>query len=460
MKLNRKTRNQLRVQGMGFVVLVLVIAGLLLQLSREYNHDFDWTASSRNSLNPASIKVLEKLDQPVHITSYATSGDLSEARQSVLKIIKRYQKYSDKISLEFVDPRLHPQKTRELGIRVDGEMIISMGKRSEHVQDLSESHITNVIQRLMRSTDRQILFLAGHGERNPLGKANHDLSIFADGLSNKGFRIQPLELSKTLAIPANTSVLVIASPLVDYLPGEIKLIRDYVANGGNLLWFIEPDKAHLLQPLADDLGITVKPGMIVDLDVGLAGNDPTLVFGQLHEHDLTRNLAGIQTLYPQVAAIEIKPAKDWTVSPLIQSSPRSWRETSKVEGTIKYDAGTDGAGPVLFGYAMSRTLGNTDKTAVAHTNPAKTQRVVVIGDGDFLSNTYLGTQGNQALGESIFNWLAHDDNFIDIPPSIAPDSKLTATPTQLVILGVALILLLPLLLIGSGLFIWLRRRKK
>ena len=461
MEINKKTRNQLRMQGIGFVVLTLVIAGLLFTISREYNSEFDWTASSRHSLNPASVKVLEKLDTQVKITSYATSGELSEARPVVRDIIKRYQKYTDKITLEFVDPRLHPQKVRELGIRVDGELVVEIQGRSEHIQDLSETSITNVIQRLIRSTDRHIMFLTGHGERDPLGQANHDFSIFVDALSNKGFKVQPLNLSKTLQVPANTSVLVIASPLVDFLPGETKLVKDFVDMGGNLLWFIEPDKTHLLEDLAGHLNVTSHAGIIVDLDVGLAGNDPTLVFGLMNEHAITENIRALQTLYPQVASIDINAKDKWQVTPLVASNPRSWFETSKIEGTIKYDEATDKPGPVPFAYSMTREIGGKNKTdGKAVSSIAKQQRIIVMGDGDFLSNTYLGTQGNQALGESIFNWLSHDDNFIDIPPAVAPDNKINATPTQMIILGVLFILVLPAVLIGSGLFIWLKRRKK
>ena len=77
MEIDKKIRNQLRLQGAGFVILVLVITGLLIQVSREYNKEFDWTASNRHTLNEASIKVVDKLEAPLSITSYATGDELS-----------------------------------------------------------------------------------------------------------------------------------------------------------------------------------------------------------------------------------------------------------------------------------------------------------------------------------------------------------------------------------------------
>lgn len=471
MEINKKTRNQLRLQSFSFFVLVIVIAGLIFQLSREYNTEFDWTAGSRHTVSKATAKVLEKLDSELKITSYATSGELSNVRQSITGIIKRYQKESDKISIEFIDPRLNPQKTTELGISVDGEMILEYKGRTEHLKDLSEKSITNSIYRLLRNTNRQILFLTGHGERNPLGQANHDLSIFVDNLSNKGFKVAPLDLGKTLSVPANTSVLVIASPLVDYLPGEAKIIKDYVEAGGNLLWFIEPDKTEFLKDLAAYLHLTVVKGLIIDLDNGLLGNDPTHVLGQYVQHAITENFSTTQTLFPQVTGISIDAKqKNWSIEPFVQSMPRSWLETGKMEGSVKYNEASDISGPLPFGVAMTRTVGSdssngsdNNKSEGSQEDKKDTQhqqRIVIMGDGDFLSNTYLGLVGNLAMGESIFNWLSHDDNFIDIPPTTATGSKIAITEMQMGFLGLIFIVLLPALFVGSGFFIWIRRRKK
>ena len=467
MELNNKTRNQLRLQSLSFFVLVAVIAGLIFQLSREYNIEFDWTSSSRHTISEASAKVLEKLESELKITSYATSGELSNVRHDINGIIKRYQKESEHIVIEFIDPRLNPQQTTELGITIDGEMIVEYKGRSEHLKDLSEKSITNSIYRLLRNTERQILFITGHGERNPLGQANHDLGLFTNNLSNKGFNIAPLNMGKTLSIPVNTSVLVIASPLVDYLPGETKLIKEYVEAGGNLLWLIEPDKTELLKDLAAYLQIKPVKGLIIDLDNGLLGNDPTHVLGQYFEHAITNSFSTTQTIFPQVAGLDITAKPDWSIDAFVQSMPRSWLETGKIEGAVKYNEASDVSGPLPFGFAITRMTGEAieengeDKEEQeAKTSTQHQQRIIIMGDGDFLSNTYLGLLGNLAMGESIFNWLAHDDDFIDIPPTNAISSSIAVTEMHMAILGLVFILLLPALLIGSGFFIWLKRRKK
>jgi ABC-type uncharacterized transport system involved in gliding motility auxiliary subunit len=346
-------------------------------------------------------------------------------------------------------------------------MILEYQGRTEHVQNFTEEDFTNTLQRLLRNAERQIVFVTGHGERDPLANANHDLGMFFDGLKNKGFKVSTLNLTTTLAIPANTAVLVIASPLIEYLPGEIDTIKKFVADGGNLWWMQEPDSKSKLTALADALHVKFLDGIIVDLDIRLLGvTDPTIIMGQYQPHAITKDF-NVLTLYPRVAGLDYEARDNWTITPFLQSIERSWLEKGPLQNTIRFDEGVDIQGPIKVGLALNRELkpaeaADKDKKTAEDTSKEKpkTQRVVVMGDGDFISNAFLGNQGNQAMGENIINWLTHDDSFIDIPPATAPDAKLAVEQNTMIMLGFLYLLVIPLLLIGSGVFIWLRRRKR
>ncbi len=467
MEITNKTRRQLRFQAWTFIILFLTVMGLLGWISTRYNKELDWTATGRNTLSKASAAVLGKLKDPVTITSYASGGKLGPAHTRVSELVKRYEKISDKIHLKFVDPMANPDETRKLGIRTDGEMIVSYQGRTEHVTNFTEEDLTNALQRLLRNAERKIVFITGHGERNPLGHANSDLGEFFQAVQSKGFKVSTLNLTTSLIIPPDTSVLVIASPQLDYLPGEIATIKRYVDNGGNLWWMQEPKSNAHLKALADDLHISFMDGVIVDLEIRLLGvSDPTIIMGQYLPHAITKDF-NVLTLFPRVTGINYEEKDNWKVTPFLESVNRSWLETGALKGTIRFDAGMDVKGPVKFAIAMTRKVNNdkqNDKDKSQDKKPAqdnsKTQRVVVMGDGDFISNTYLGNQGNQQMGDNILNWLTHDDNFINIPERKAPGSHMAVKPDTMITLGILYLAVIPLILIGGGVFIWLRRRKR
>jgi ABC-type uncharacterized transport system involved in gliding motility auxiliary subunit len=93
-------------------------------------------------------------------------------------------------------------------------------------------------------------------------------------------------------------------------------------------------------------------------------------------------------------------------------------------------------------------------------SPAKReQRAVVIGDGDFLSNSFLGNGGNREFGQRVFDWLLEDDALIQIADKGAPDRQLTLSKNALGAISVGFLIALPMLLLIAGAGIWWRRRR-
>ena len=107
-------------------------------------------------------------------------------------------------------------------------------------------------------------------------------------------------------------------------------------------------------------------------------------------------------------------------------------------------------GPLDMGFALSRLSPSPAK---------KEQRVVAIGDGDFLSNAFLGNGGNREFGQRVFDWLLADDAMIDLPDKGAPDRQLQLSQTQLGVIGLGFLLVLPVLLLAAGGWIWWRRKR-
>lgn len=452
MKVTRRSRFLLHSQSLLSTLLFTGIIGLLAWLSTQYVYQADWTAGSRNTITEDTRKLLAGLTEPVTVTAYARENEL--LRRQIRELINSYRRFKDDISLEFINPDSAPERVRELGITSDGELVIAYQGRNEHIQALNEQQLTNALLRLARTEDRWVAFLSGHGERDPLGEANHAMGLFGREMQRKGLKPQSFQLLEA-GIPANARVLVVAGPRVDLLPGEVTLLQDYVTRGGNLLWLAEPGDLHGLEPLAEQLGIAFLPGMVVDATAQAFGIDnPAFVLVTRYpNHAITGELQAV-SVFPEAAALEIN-ASDWHTQPFLSTLSRAWTELGALEGEIRFDPGTDErAGPLDIGVALTRTPEAAGETA------ATEQRIVVIGDGDFLSNTYLGNAGNMNLGMNILHWLGQDDAFMDINVSAAPDTHLELGKTAKGVIGLGFMAGLPLLLLLSGVLIWLSRRRR
>ncbi len=454
MKINQTQHRAIRLQNLIFTLFFLVIIGLLGWLSNRYTIQFDWTNGGRNSLSETSLALVNRIDDPIKITAYAFEDKVS--RDQISDLIGRYQHHKKTISLTFINPDKQPEKVRQLGITANGELIIELKGRTENVKTLTESLITNALQRLSRDDKRWVVFLTGHGERNPFGQANHDLEQFGQTLSRKGISVQQLNLVETTTIPDNSALLIIASPQVALLDGEVRLIEEYVAQGGNLLWLQDPGSLQGLYPLAEQLGLNFLPGTIVDASTQLLGiDDPSFALvSRYPHHPITKEFQSL-SLFPVAAALEKEEGdSSFKRLPLLSTLERSWTETGLREGEIEFDEDSEETrGPLDLGFVLTRTL---DEEADA----AKKQRIIVIGDGDFLSNAYIGNGANLDLGLNIVQWLNEDDQLLNIPARVAPDLSLNLSQTATLVISIGFLFVLPFLLIVTGGFIWFRRRRR
>lgn len=439
------------------VAALLIVAVICIAvLSTRFGFITDWSAGARASLSPQSRAILKQLPGPIEATSYARPG--GNLRNEISSVIARYQRYKPDLKLSFVDPDADPAAMRKAGISVDGEVVLRWRDREQDVVQLDERDFSDALARLKRGRERLVAFVTGDGERNPDGKANADLGDFVGQLSSQGVRALPLNLAQNASVPRNADLLVLASPQAELSPASSKAISDYLDRGGNFLWLTEPDTGDVgLAPLAQTLGIRTLPGMLVDgAGAKLGIGDPRMVVENNYPpQPITRGFA-LNTLFPQVAALAVTGDSQWAHAAILRSSAQSWNQIAPVDptqaSTIKYDAGGgELRGPLDFGFALTRLSPSPDKSE---------QRVVVIGDGDFLSNTYLANAGNRAFGERVFDWLLGDDALIALPPRGAPDRTMHLTEADLGVVTWGCLVALPLVLLIIGIVIGIRRRRR
>ncbi|MGZ7315810.1 hypothetical protein ACXWQ1_09095, partial [Streptococcus pyogenes] len=85
--------------------------------------------------------------------------------QTVADFVSRYTQLKPDLTLRFVAPQQDPAAMLELGITVDGALILHYQGRQQQLDELSERSMSNALERLARGGERIVAFVTGDGER-------------------------------------------------------------------------------------------------------------------------------------------------------------------------------------------------------------------------------------------------------------------------------------------------------
>lgn len=470
MKLSPQLKRRLRWQNTIFVILLLILVSSLGWLSSKFHGFIDLTASQNSYPSSETEQLLRLIKEPIKIKAFVSPDNKATGKQ-ITKLISKYQRIKPDITLQIIDPIREPQLIRDFNIRNEGELIVSIGDEIEHVNNATEELLTNAINQISRSSQDWILFLEGHNERSPFGDTGFDYGAWHKILNKNGFNVRNYNLANNSQIPENTALLIIADPQKQFLQGEINILLDYIARGGNLLWLLEPGDVKGLDMLAEALGIEILPGVVVDPNTQAVGiNDPrfTLITGY-PTPDITKELNSI-SIFPTALGLDFFGTDEWDASIILETLPRTWTAEGNVSD-ITIDSPPNINGPLVIGYGITRAQAITDSVEENIDNEAideeeiqleqdkLEQRIVVIGDSDFVSDAYIGEAANLDVASNVISWLIQSEHYIDITLREKYDRTLTLGKTSQAIIGFGFLIILPASLLLTGFILWRKRRK-
>ncbi len=371
---------------------------LLALLGYQHPIEFDVTENKTNSLSKNSREILSKLSEPLKVDFFTADRNM---QRSVSSIIELFQKENKNINFDVHYTALDPQEKLKLGIQTNHNLVLTYENRKKAI-DLNlakwnELVFSNLIYQILQEKEQWIIFLSGHGELNPVGVENQNLSLLTTELKSKGLKVAALNLGDIGIIPDNTQLLIIAAPKTAYLSQEMSQIMTYLKHGGHLLWLYNPNAPAGFEPLAKALGIQIQTKTIIDPKSHQMGTPhPAMtIINRYPAHPITETLESL-TVFPFAAPI-IATENDmgYEIKPLLTTN-----NATHLEGKA--------------GARQSFTIG------VTLTKGA--QRIVVLGNSHFLSNAHLQSYGNLTLATRLFDWLNENEPFMiqDRHPTVDP----------------------------------------
>jgi ABC-type uncharacterized transport system involved in gliding motility auxiliary subunit len=460
------------------VVLVLAILAMLNYIFARHHHKFDFTESKIHSLSDQSINVLKNLKKDIIIKCFFREGNYSRANME--NLMKIYAYHSKKIKFEFIDPDKNPGLVKRYEITQDGTTILESGDKESRSTTSTEEDITNAVIKITREKKKVIYFLEGHGEESIEESGDKGYSQVKDELGKLGYEVKKLTLALADNFPKDCALLVIPGPEKDLLPNELDTIKKYLGDGGRVFFMVNPETAPGLIPYLREYGIKLENDLIVDTVSRLLGGDYFMpVVSEYESHDITKNFR-YATFFPFARSVDVTETKPEgvTTSVLAKTSANSWSERQLDQKQASFDKDKDKQGPIPIAAVVTykpkkeekKENASEEKTEMTKPEEAKKEeklelkepetegRLAVYGDSDFASNRYYNLSGNGNLFLNTINWLTEEADLISIQPKTSSPRTIQLTPSQGRMIFFTSLVILPFIVLITGISVWVRRR--
>ena len=437
-------------------VAVVAILALLNFLGYRHHKRVDVTAEQLYSLSDQTRKIVTNLQKDVRIMKIgAAEGEDPQTLQALRDQVQEYRDLSKRITFEAVDPYAKPEVAQQYGIMRKGDLgavIVASGDRTQRLDERrpGEQELTSAIIKVTRDKPKTICFVEGHGEKALSSTDADGYALVERGLKQENYETKSVKLASAERVPQECDVLVEAGPKQALFPPEAAMIGKYLDAGGKALLMIDPDTDPQLGDVLKAWNIELGSGTVLDNSAAsrIYGLAVPLVV-EYGSHPITKDLSRAYTGFPFCRPVNVSNASkgDVSTTELLKTSDTSWAESEVKQNEVpKFDEGKDKKGPINIGVAASKKIAD------------KESRLVVIGDADFATNRFARLEANGNLFLNTLSWLAQEEDLIAIRPKSTTDRRVNMIESQQNLFFWIALLLLPGAVVGSGAYIWWKRR--
>ena len=462
------------------VLVVFVIANLILE-NFGSNLTIDLTNEQLYTIGDVTDKSLKELDKDVEIVALydRTVGQANSNSVEVIKILDLYDAY-DHIEVTYQDPDRNPGLLRELvgeeqaASYNNGDYVVKCGDQTRQIKasDMyvlefdyyqydykktgfrAEQKLTSAILYVTADEHPVIYCTTGHGE-----KSKDQFTGLFNYLEKNGCDIKELDLTKVASIPEDAAVLCVLGPTKDLNEKERYMMAQWLEQeGGDLVFCADYDRSGIELTnfnviLKEHFGLSVNNDIVkeTDSDYQIASaEDPQRSFLGVSIVNGPVTQAGLIGLF-STRSVNYSGESESNITyitnyPIIQTSQTAVSE-SIVDGSKREGVQTVAAAAISNRYS-------------------KEIRCAVFGSTVGLSDAAFEQYGSLIEnGRFIFKWsvdwmldFSNEGDLIQAKSYEGVANKIVLDKGKVDLLAVVSMLIIPALIIGMGVVIWVRRR--
>lgn len=446
------------------VLAILIVANIFVSALPTALTKFDISSTKLYSITSNTKVVVNGLDQDVTIYWIVQSGQEDDVIENLLS---KYDSLSDHIEIVKKNPDVFPTFARQYTDEEvqNNSLVVECGDRSRfisiddiYVQEADmysytyntsfdgEGAITSAIDYVVNEDLPKLYVLEGHGETELP-------AAFRDQIEKENMEINTFSLLTVDAIPEEADCILIYAPTSDISEKEKDLLADYAANGGKLLVMAGPTEDGILKnlySLLSDYGVEAQEGIVVEADrEHFAFQTPYVLMPDMADSEITNSLIEehYYPLMPVSLGLKVNGnTEKGTVTELLTTSDYAFSKTDGYDISTYEKEDGDVDGP--FAVAVSIDTENAGK-------------IVWFTSSGFLDDMYnaYSSGANGDMGMNALASLIGESEAMAIRSKSLNYNYLTISASTSSLLKVLMIGVFPLLYLGVGIGVVLRRRR-
>jgi len=429
------------------VIMVLFILFFVQAICDRELSRVDLTEEGLFTLSDPMKTVLSEITEPLKIIAFIRSSD--PARTDVDGILREMSSLSKFLDCSIIDPYVASDLAKKLKITKERTAVFSIKDRVVRSRGCNEVKLLSGLRRLLRTSQKSVCFLTGHGERDFLSPDPDGIRMFVESLAAAGLTVAPLKFTKSITIPQNCGTLVVVAPQTDLLEREMVLLNSFVDKGGSLLILTEILPGRNWEQLLAGFGFGFENVVLIDPASNIRGLPTEPIITDFRNHPSVSTLEGVALR--GVRPLKLTLVKGVRKQGLLYSSQASWGESSLNDEIPVFDD-NDIDGPLMVAAVAEKTIGWRNGSEEL------TGRVIVIGDGDIASNQSFNDLSNAELLLGSTEWLlGYGENVIMLPKGFLC-RNLYLSKGQFNLLFLVSVIGVPFIALIMGFIVWFFQR--
>jgi hypothetical protein len=459
--------------------LIFLLSINYVVTARDVRRDLSYFKTTQPS--QSTLRMLDKLEAPVRVVLFWRKSD--DVLQPTEPYFSALAKHSTKLTYEVLDSAYVPELCRKHRVRGNGSVLLLQGEGDKEKgqtfnvgDELTEARpqlrkLDALFQESftkLAKPERSVALTVGHGEFNAKSEGDDNAPSAGDGLRVLDqvwtrLNIKTSDISVSDALGGNLSkdagAIMSVGPKQKFLPEEVATLLSYVRGGGRLLLMVDPNADDGLDPLLEGVGLARRPGTLTSDKFHVTrahdDTDKTLVFSNRYSSHPSVTTASrfsneIATIFVGGAALaRAAQDKEKKLSPApkvvfpLRSGPGFFRD---LDGDFKRDE-TEAEESVEMIAAVT----------VSAKEGAPEGRVLVIGDGDFMTDKVSTNNGNVMVFIDSLAWLIGNEE-LSAEVSSEEDVPIQHSRDQDKLYFYATTFAIPLPLLALS--VWVSRRRR